>query len=310
MFTGVKPLVAPPAVRDGDLVAVVAPAFRLVPERFRGGLAKLSGRLRLRVADDILRTERYLAGSDARRAEELDAALRDPDVRAVLVGRGGYGIARLLPMLDPTVLRADPKPIVGFSDVTALLAWAALAGVRGIHGPVVSQLVDLPDADVDALVRALRDPAPPMPIPLAPLAAATDARGSLVVGNLTLLTNLIGTPWQLDLDGAIVVTEEIGEKPYTLDRDLTHLQQAGGLARAGAVVLGDLVRCTEPRFVDGMVDDPAPAFAAVEERLRAFAVPGYRGAPVGHGARNLALPFGARAAVHDGVLEILDGAVS
>jgi muramoyltetrapeptide carboxypeptidase len=296
--------ILPPAAREGDLVAVVAPAFKVIPAKLDKGLARLAGRLRLRVSDDIHRGHEYLAGPDERRADELDAAIRDPDVRAILLARGGYGIARILPLLDPAALRADPKPIVGFSDATALLSWAAHAGVCGIHGPVVSQLPDLADADVDRLVAAIRDPAPPGRLPwrLAPVGAplAAPVAGPLVGGNLTLLANLIGTPWQVDVHGAIVLLEEIGEKPYAVDRDLTHLIQARALDGASGALVGDLIDC----------GDDGAGLAVVGERLGHAGLPGLGGAHVGHGARNYALPWGARTVLHpDGAVEVLGGAV-
>jgi muramoyltetrapeptide carboxypeptidase len=303
-------VIAPPALRERDLVAVIAPAFGVIPARFRGGLERLSRRLRLRVPDDIERKTGFLAGDDERRAAELDAALRDPDVRAIVVARGGYGIARILPMLDPSTLRADPKVIVGFSDVTALLSWAAYAGVRGIHGPVVSQLVDLPDEDADALVRMLRDRSPlgRLPWKLAPIGAphAHAITGPLVGGNLTLLANLIGTRWPVAVKDAIVMCEEIGEKPYAIDRSLTHLGMTGALDGAAAMLVGDLTRCVDPGS-----EDLAPAFAVVDERLRRFAIAGRRGVPFGHGNRNVSLSWGARATLHpDGAIDVLDGAVA
>jgi muramoyltetrapeptide carboxypeptidase len=305
----------PPAVRPGDRIAVVAPAAPIEPDRLRAGLARLGGTFRVVLADDVTRRTGFLAGSDARRAAELDAALRDPDVRAILMARGGYGISRLLPLLDPAALRADPKPIVGFSDGTALLAWAARAGVRGIHGPVIRQLTELPDEDVAALIRALTDPAPAGRLAggLASVGAPWPAprQGRLVGGNLTLLAHLIGTPWQVDAAGAVVLLEEVGEEPYRIDRDLTQLGHAGALAGAAAVLLGGLTRCGDPVPAAGAPDDDRAARAVVDERLRHLGLPGRAGAPVGHGARNLAVPWGARVALDDaGTVEILDGAVA
>lgn len=301
----------PPAVRVGDLVGVVAPAGPIAPERLRAGLARLTPHLDLRVPDGVTSATGYLAGSDQRRAAELDGMLRDPDIRGIVLARGGYGIARILPLLDPAVLRADPKPIIGFSDGTALLAWAARAGVRGIHGPVIGQLADLPDEDIAAMVRLLRDPTPigRLPWALAPTGVAFDqpVSGRLAGGNLTLWANLIGTPWQIDPAGTIALFEEVGEKPYEVDRDLTHLINASGLAGAAGALIGQLTRCNDPAHPE---DEDATSLAAIDERLRHLALPGLRGAPFGHGKRNASLPWGARAVLHpDGVLEVLEGAV-
>jgi len=303
--------IVPPAVRPGDLVGVCAPSAPIIPERFQRGLAILARHLTLRVPDGLgeRRAAGYLAGDDQQRADELTAMLVDPDVRAIVVARGGYGLTRVLPLVDPTLLARDPKPIVGFSDAVALLAWAAGARVRAIHGPVVSQLGDLPESDVTALVAMLTDPRPlgRLDARLRPLGATRAVAGVLVPANLKMLAHLVGTPWQLDPDDAVLLIEEIGERPYAVDRDLTQLELAGLMRGARGVVVGDLIRCTT---VPGGADDPTAARAVVAERLAAFGLPGWWDAPVGHGPRNRALPFGARVEIDEaGGWSILDGAV-
>ena len=321
--------VIPAALRDGDVIGVCAPAGLPQPARLQAGLARLAERFTVRlgkVAEAALRGERsaappYLAGDDAARAAEWNAMLADRDVRAIICARGGYGSMRILGDLDPAPLVADPRPIIGFSDATALLAWAEHHGVRGVHGPVVTQLGELPADDVAWFHRVLTSTAPLGRVP-APLAAARPGtstvvvRGRLVGGNLTLIGRLVGTPWQIDLDGAIALIEEVGEAPYELDRDLTHLGLAGQLERVRGAVIGDLTRCTpEPHVAGagtGTVDDPAPALAAVRDRLARWRIPFVTGLPVGHGARNLALPYGANVAVDfaQGTLDVLDAAVA
>ncbi len=315
------PVVVPPRLRDGDTVGIVAPAGPVLRDRLQRGLACLGDRFRLRIADSVLQappgTPSYLAAPDAVRAAELSAMLADPDVRAIILARGGYGILRILPLLDPELLRRDPKPIVGFSDATALLSWAYHAGVRAIHGPVIAQLPDLPASDTAHLIRLLTDPAPlgRLAWPLAPAQAQAGniRQGPLIAANLSLATFLVGTPWPLPLAGAVVLLEEVGERPYELDRYLTHLGLAGDLGRAAAAIVGDLVRCHDPRPPSGATDGQHAGLAAVTERLHAAGLPVAIGAPVGHGARNAALPFGAACEVAFGpdgaTLSILEAAV-
>jgi muramoyltetrapeptide carboxypeptidase len=300
----------PVALRPGDRVAVPAPAGPILPEVARAGLDLLAQRYEVVVDDAIFERTGFLAGSDERRADELNRYLADPDIRAIIPARGGYGVMRILEMLDPGALHRDPKPIMGFSDVTALSAWCArTAQVRPIHGPMVQQLPRLPAEDLAWMFRMLEDPSPPGPIPAA-LTRTGDRgggtlEGRLVGGNLEILTRLLGTPWQLDLGAAILLFEDVGERPYRIDRMLTQLELAGQLESVRAAAIGELLRCEE---ADG---SPPSAHEVVEERLAAFEIPAVTGLPVGHGDRNLALPIGGKCAVDltEGKLILEEGAV-
>lgn len=310
---------APPALRPGDIIGVCAPAGPVNPDRLARGIDALAPHFRVKTSPGVLARAGYLAGDDRQRADELAAMLADPDVRAVIMVRGGYGVTRMLGHVDPALVRRDPKPVIGFSDGTPLLAWVAAAGVRPIHGPVLAQLGDLPAEDVAWLARMLTDRAPAgrLPWELSAIGAA-DGGGDepivapLVPANLKMLAHTVGTPWAIAAAGCALLIEEVGEKPYAIDRDLTQLSIAGLLRGARAVVVGGLTRCTDPPTTAGAVDDPGPALAAVDERLRAFGLAGLAGAPVGHGARNASLPFGGRAAIdlRARTIELLDAAVA
>lgn len=305
----------PPKVCRGQTLGIVAPAGPIALDRLRRGLDQLGDAFRIRLADSIVAPRGpgvpdYLAASDDVRAAELTAMIADPDVRAIVLARGGYGIMRILRRLDPDALRRDPKPIVGFSDASALLAWAYAAGVRGIHGPMIGQLGELGASDVAGLMTALTEP---RPLGVRPWQLVSDGRGRrhgpLVTANLTMWSMLVGTPWPVPAQGAIAVIEDVGERPYRLDRHLTHLDLAGELAQLAAVVVGDLTRCDE---VEPMGLEPAAARTVVLDRLRAAGVAAAFGAPIGHGDRNEAVPFGGRAELDldTGTLEILDAAVA
>ncbi|MEO8706961.1 MAG: LD-carboxypeptidase [Kofleriaceae bacterium] len=308
----------PPRVVRGQTIGVIAPAGPIKPkarDQLARGLDRLASAFTVRVGPSIdaprgADLASYLSATDEIRTAELAAMLADPDIRAIVVARGGYGITRILPRLDPELVRRDPKPIVGFSDATALLAWAHAAGARGIHGPTVGQLGDLADLDVDRLVTLLTDPRPlgEQPWSLVVHGRGTH-RGALVPANLSMASLLVGTPWPLPLAGAIALFEEVGEKPYELDRYLTQLALTGVLATITAVVLGELVRCTDPNPPTG---EPDPDDAAMRVFVDRFAaLPWAAGAPVGHGTRNAAVPFGAACELDldRGVLSILEAAV-
>ena len=281
----------PPRIGPGARVAVVAPAGPVPREPFAAGAAILGARYRLVHDERIFARDGFLAGDDAARTRELQAALSDPTIDAVVCARGGWGLLRILDRLDATAFTRAPKPIVGFSDVTALLAWAARAGVASLHAPVITQLGKLPADDAAALFALLESPDPPPPLTdLRVLCDGRAAEGRLLGGNLEVLTRLTGTPWSLPIDEPwLLLLEEVGERPYRIDRQLTHLLLAGALRNVAGVVVGDLIGCAEK---DG---SPPDAFAVIAERLGTLGVPVLAGAPVGHGDRNRALPYGTRA---------------
>jgi muramoyltetrapeptide carboxypeptidase len=284
----------------GDRVAVVAPAGPVPRERFQSGERILSARYRLVYEERVFARTGYLAGSDEERLAELRAVLSDPDVKAVICARGGYGLTRILAGLDSTEFARAPKAIVGFSDVTALHAWAAKLGVPTIHGPVLAQLGELPEEDTQSVIDLLEG-APPKPIEgLRTRAGSGAAEGRLLGGNLEMISRLVGTPWALDLRDAILLIEEVGERPYRIDRSLTQLMLAGALDGVRGVVVGDLVNCHEPK-------QPSPtADEVVVERLGRLGVPVCTGAPIGHGPRNRAVPLGVRARLAGDRLEFLE----
>lgn len=316
--------IIPPRISRGQTLGVAAPSGPANLDRLRAGLARLGDAFRLQLAPSLTaprepKLQSYLAASDETRAAELNAMIADPDVRAILIARGGYGLTRILPRLDPDALRRDPKPIVGFSDATALLSWAHTAGVRGIHGPLGVQMDRLPASDVDQLIAMLTEARAPGvrpwtlgASPLGPPGGRGVIRGPLFAGNLTMISVLVGTPWALPLRGSITLLEEVGERPYELDRYLTQLALTGELAKPNAVIVGDLVRCTDPRPPDGGTDPDDAALATVLERLHAAGTAAAFGAPIGHGDRNEPVPFGGNAVLDLDrcTFEIVDPGVS
>jgi muramoyltetrapeptide carboxypeptidase len=312
----------PPRIRRGETLGVVAPAGPIrEPERLHRGLARLGDAFQLRIADSVLAPHppdvpSYLVADDDLRAAELNAMIADRDVRAILLARGGYGIMRILHRLDGDALRADPKPIIGFSDGTALLAWAYSHGVRGVHGPVGVQLGSLSDADVASLVELITDVRVPGVRPwhltTHGVGPTRQIRGPLVPANLTMLSLMVGTPWELPLDGALALIEEVGERPYEIDRYLTQLTLTGRLARCAGLIVGDLTRCEDGSPPTGVPDPADAALQVVLERMRLAQLPVAVGAPIGHGDRNEAVPFGAQAILDldAGTLDIREPAVA
>jgi len=276
----------------------VAPSSAFDPDAFARGLEVLSGRLGLspRVRPDVTARRAYLAGDDARRLEEWREAVADPDARAIFVARGGYGAMRILPGIDPAPLLERPKLLVGFSDDTVIHAVLNRAGLATVHGPVVTQLGRAPEDALVHLEALLSGTAPrpgawEVPAPGAGLVAARSLRagrasGPLLGGTLTLLAHLQGTPFAPRLDGAILFIEDVGEKPYRIDRYLQQLSLAGALDRLAGIAVGQLTGCD---------DGGVLAADVVREVALALGVPAIEGVPAGHEDANFALPLGARA---------------
>jgi muramoyltetrapeptide carboxypeptidase len=299
----------PPALGRGHRVAVVAPAGPLDRESLEAGVAVLGRRYAVTWAPGLLERRRYLAGEDGRRLAELGSALADPEVRAVVAARGGYGALRLLPRLWPV---ADGRPavtgpaklLVGFSDITGLHAALQAAGRVSIHGPVVTQLATQPPGVVERLFRLLEDSAaPPAALAGTPVVGGV-AEGPLLGGNLSLLTRLLGTPWLPDLDGAVLLLEEVSERPYRIDRMWTHLRLAGVFERVRGLALGEFTQCEEPEG-DYTLGD------VVRDLAAETGLPCVAGLPIGHGAVNVPVALGTRVRLDAGAgtLAFLEPAV-
>jgi muramoyltetrapeptide carboxypeptidase len=306
-------LLKPRAVPRGGRLAIVAPASPFPLDAFEAGLGELR-RLGFEPAYEagVFDRRGYVAGEAAARARAVLDAFEDPRTAAIVAARGGYGSVDLLPFLSVDTIRRHPKLLVGYSDITALLAFLTTrCGVVALHGPCVAAgLHGGPSTyDPSTFVRALMsaEPLGALPAPgLEPLVQG-EAVGMLVGGNLTQLAASMGTPYAFDLPpGAVLFLEEVGERPYRIDRLLTQLKYAGVLARAGAIVFGEMPGCNE-------ADGSASARAVAAEALRAFRGPVVWGLPAGHASGPaLTLPLGVRARVCAGPspsVEILESAV-
>ncbi len=245
-----KPALKPRALPPGSTLGVCAPSGPVAdPAALESCISWLehSG-YAVRRAPHLLDRRGYLAGDDDRRAGDLLELLRDPDVHGLILARGGYGAGRILGRLDPDELRAGRKLVVGYSDATSLLLYLwRCAGLASIHGPMLER----PDHDAAARARLLAllrgEPDGQAPLEGASLRPGL-ARGTLVGGNLKVLTSSIGTPWEIDTRGAVLFLEEIHEQPYALDRSLVQLREAGKLAQVAGVAVGCLVDCESERY--------------------------------------------------------------
>lgn len=281
-------LLRPHRLRPGDVVAVVSPAGPADPGRVAAGEAVLRGwGLEVRRSRaEAPRPFTWLAGDDERRAVELTEAWTDPDVRAVWTTRGGFGSQRVLDLLDwDRLAEATPRLLVGFSDVTALhQAVAARLGTATLHAPGLAGLGDR-DPATEAATRQLLMQGGPVVLSAPATPGGGRATGVLVGGNLTVLAASSGTGHVRPAAGGIALLEDVGERPYRLDRALTQLLRAGWFDAVHGVALGSFVDC----------GDPADVRRLLAERLAPLGVPVLHDLPFGHLPTNLPVPLGVRA---------------
>jgi muramoyltetrapeptide carboxypeptidase len=295
------------AIRPGAVVGIAAPAGVVDREQLERGehmLRRLGFEPRHR--SDIFERRGYLAGDDERRADELMELVRDPQVEAIICARGGYGCHRIVSRLDAAVVRRAAKPLVGYSDVTTLLLWQRRrAGLMGIHGPMLERDLAPGSESIQSLQRALTGSGPPLRLAGKTVSGGW-AEGRLVGGSLSLVVASLGTPWEIDTRGAILMLEDTGEPPYRIDRMLQHLLAAGKLAEVVGVGVGGTVGCEDDRYPDLGVD------VLLAEILAPLGVPVLSELPFGHGVENVAWPFGGRAAIDAdrGEIELLESAVA
>jgi len=311
----------PPRLRSGDTVAVIAPGgvVRDRPALERGIAALRSLGYQVRCGATVDARLGYLAGDERLRREDLLRMFTADDVRAIFCARGGFGVTRLLPTIDPTVLARRPKIFMGYSDVSPLLvALVQRAGMVAFHGPMVaadlgaapSSRPEAPGLDPhsESQLTALLGGAEQTEVVIPRVVRQGAARGPLIGGCLSLLAATAGTPYALRGEGAVVFIEDVGEAPYRIDRMLTQLEQAGTFAGIRAVVFGVMTSCGDSRPDDVGVD------AVIEEFAGRLRVPVGAGLPSGHGRPNFTLPFGLDVDVvldrECGVLRLNESAVT
>jgi muramoyltetrapeptide carboxypeptidase len=302
-------IIKPPALKPGDTVGMVAPAsnaYELDDIQLAKETMEQYG-LKVILGDHIAAQYGYLAGRDDQRAADLNAMFRRPDIQGIVTFAGGYGCCRLLPLLDYEALRQHPKVIVGHSDITSLLlAIHRQTGLVTFHGP--SGQTGVGDYARDYWRRAIMakspiaDGRPPVIGPVTPPAGADRQHrlvtivpgrvtAPLIGGNLTLVTNLLGTPYEPDTKGKILFLEDVGEEPYRIDRMLTQLWLAGKLQDAAGIALGHFTDCNskdyQPTFPQTLSLE-----TVLRDRFAPLGKPTLYNLMFGHLRENATLPIG------------------
>jgi muramoyltetrapeptide carboxypeptidase len=280
--------IKPPKLKEGDRIGIIAPAGPVLEEEIQPGVNFLESLgFEPVCSPHLLDQKAYLAGEDKSRLKDLHAMFRDKKIKAVLCARGGYGTHRILQELDYGLFSRNPKIVVGYSDITALLfALYKKSGMLTIHGPVLRDLLKGGGGNASLLVKLMTsDERITVNFPSGTIIKRGRAEGVVLGGNLSLICHLIGTPFLPSFKGKLLFVEERGEPLYRIDRMLTHLLVSGELERCAGLMLGTFEKC----------GDPGSVVELVRERCSRLSMPVATGLPVGHGEQNVPLPIGARA---------------
>ena len=317
-----RSIVKPNRLVRGSTLGLVAPASNAQENediRFAMDILDSMG-FRVKPGANLFSRRAYLAGHDRDRADDLNHMFADDSVDGIIALRGGYGTLRLLPFLDYKLIRQNPKVLVGYSDLTALLhAIHVKTGLVTFHGPIAKQTFSA--YTLAEFKKVLMEPQAPVtlasPPPFEEKEGAAEqanrltvftpgkARGGLVGGNLSLLSRLLGTPYEPDFKGRILIMEDVGEEPYRIDRMLTHLWLAGKLEEVAGIVFGKFVDC------DSEGGNSLSLEEIFSERVTPLGVPAIRGLMIGHVRDQTTFPLGVPAEldVNAGTLTLLEPAV-
>ncbi|QNA87354.1 LD-carboxypeptidase [Massilia sp. Dwa41.01b] len=315
-------LIKPPRLRQGDGVALIAPGGYATDKLIAKARANIE-QLGLRVHEGAHLREVYgnYGGTVEQRLADLHAAFANPDVKMIWPIRGGSGCISLLAHLDYALIRANPKILLGYSDITALhLAILRHAGLVSFHGPVASST--LSDYTREHMLAVLSDPQPSYTIPMAlensrralekphfglHTVHGGVATGPLVGGNLSLVAALAGTPYAADFKDSILFLEEVNEAPYRIDRWMTQLDLSGGLSKAAALMVGICDDCGPEHEEISLTLEQT-----LDLHLQPLAIPAVTGYSIGHIRDQFTVPMGIRATLDTErqTLTLLEAAVS
>jgi len=314
----------PRALRPGDTVALITPSTYVTDPLDIEAAERMARHfgLRPRWGANSRKRGGYLAGTIEERVADLHDAFRDPEVKGVFCTRGGYGAPQLLAHLDYDLIRRNPKVLAGYSDITALhLAIQAKAGLVTFHAPtLLSPFTDYSQRYFRQAVfeiqpsQVIQNPPEPNPLrPAHPVRAIRPgkARGRLLGGNLTLISSLMGTPYEPDTRGRLFFLEDIGEEPYRIDRMLTQLRLAGKFDQCAGVVVGECVDCNQRDYKPSFRGNSWTLHEVLDQILGGLRVPVLSGLLIGHTEDQATLPVGVLAEMdaEAGTLTLLESGV-
>jgi muramoyltetrapeptide carboxypeptidase len=305
-----RDILKPPPLRRGETIGVIAPASNVKREEVESGVARLRDLgYQVVLGDGVYEQDLYFAGSAATRARDLMRMFERDDVRAILSGRGGYGSNYLLPLIGLDVIRRNPKPLIGYSDLTSLLTWISdETGLVTFHGPMAAKdFAHEEGADLESWFACLEGSASWSLNQMRTLTDG-DAEGTLYGGCLSILVASLGTPYEIETGGTILFLEDIGTKPYQVDRMLMQLKLAGKFDGVRGIVFGEMQDCVQPGGQNYSLED------VIVRVVGNLGIPIAFGLPSGHvRTRNITLPFGVNARLqtiaNSATLTMLESAV-
>lgn len=288
MTAAVPDTILPARLQKGDLIGLAAPAGPISNGIERGIRMLQEAGLKTTYAQDINRRDNYLAGTDTRRIQELEGLFRDPQVKAIMAVRGGFGCTRLLTGLDFSLIRQHPKILIGFSDLSVLINTVQQrTGLITFHGPVLSTIIRDGRPTLEKFLEALSTlRLPDLRLKHLEILRSGQASGPLIGGNLASLVHLLATPYEPRWQGALLFLEDINEPAYRIDRMLTQLKLAGRLDQVAGIILGE--------FLDNDLR-PLSDIELIWQRVLDLSeehIPVWANFPVGHGPANQPLPIG------------------
>lgn len=307
-------MIKPRAIAPGDTIGIVSPSGPMSEEDLEKGLQPLRERgYRIVLGTHVLARRGYLAGTDEQRAHDLMAMFAREDVDAVLCSRGGYGAARIIPYLEPSLFRNNPKIFAGYSDITVLHLWLQRhVGLVTLYAPMpLTMTREIPEHAMEVFWRALEQPEPLGELPTwqAPYRTLVSgkAQGRLTGGCLCLMADSIGTPYEIDTREAIVFIEDVDEAPYRLDAMLNHLKLAGKWAACNGVAFGEDTRW-EQHVKEG--ESSLTPNEILDDYFIPEGKPAFAGFPFGHIKDPLTLPYGVLAELDAdrGIVSVLESA--
>jgi len=294
MPTADRQLAKPPALRRGDTIGIVAPASNVKQADLEAGCAALrQAGYKTFYLDSILERDLYFAGTAARRLRELEEMFERDEVRAIVCARGGYGANYLLRDLDWKKIQKHPKIFIGYSDVSSLLTQFVDSGLVAFHGPMAAKDWAHDDGvNLESWIAALTQPAP-WDVPINDgVVALTEgqAEGRLYGGCLSILVASLGTPFEIKTDDTILFLEDIGAKPYQIDRMLMQLKLAGKLENVRGLIFGEMIDCVQAANQDYTLQE------VIMRIVGELNIPVAYGLKSGHvTSDNITLPLGVKA---------------